>query len=492
MSSSLDTSKRSLVIDTGVPTAEIFVIDGENTVVARGVQSLQQELAVGIYKVRFRIGNTVADGLFELPAGEGTYTPKDLPAVPLSSPVPLDASENLSASSTAGIAAAWSKTVHVPHGSGSGIFIFVDAPGDSSPPIAADSVTVRTFQGTEIASLAQGVSGQGCFGCSINLDPGGYILRVTRGDSPAIEQAVYAVSGLQTQIFLPVLQSKQASIPDLSAGGMLMSPLLSGFRPDSQSFRWAEAARRTLASGRMGVTPAQQLDGMEAVGPNDPMIEGMLEGKFLSPMLGIYGGHLMAAQNNPQYNDVIRKVVTNLKKLVGDIPDVTSLLLYLNDSQKASLSYPFPPMLAASWSLIVQHSQDQDLPNLVPAGSLSANIAGSLWGSGAWLEWKATEAQTIEPASSAADIDWGLLLGKVSGADTSGTPRIDLNPVERAVMSYLAVSARQVNLNSKLELSSAVTPDAVKQVTPQRIATATGLPYSVLLDAAASLTKKFK
>jgi hypothetical protein len=489
MSSSPDTSKRSLLINTGVPTAEIFVIDGENTVVARGVQSLQQELPVGIYKVRLRIGNTVADGLFELPAGEGTYTPNDLPAVPLSSPIPLDASANLSASSTASIAAAWSTTVHVPHGNGSGIFIFVDAPGDSSPPIAADTVTLRTFQGAEIASLAQGVSGQGCFGCSISLDPGGYILRVTRGDSPAIEQALYAVSGLQTQIFLPVLQSKQASIPDLSAGGMLMSPLLSGFRPDSQSFRWAEAARRTLASGRMGVTPAQQLRGMAAVGPNDPMIEGMLEGKFLSPMLGIYGGHLMAAQNNPQYNDVIWEVVTNLKKLVGDLPDVTSLLLYLNDPEKASLSYPFPPMLAASWGLIVQHSLE--LPSLVPAGSLSANIAGSLWGSGAWLEWKATEAQTIEPASSAADIDWELL-GQVSGGAASGIPRIDLNPVERAVMSYLAVSARQVSLKSKLALSSAATPDAVKQVTPQRIATATGIPYSVLLDAAASLTKKFK
>ena len=378
MSNSPETSKRSLSIDAGVPTAEIFITDGYNTVVARGVQSIRQELPVGIYKVRFRVGNTVADTLFELPIGEGTFTPPDLLEVPMMSPVPLCAPGNAAQSFASSIASTWSTTVHVGHGKGSRVFLFVGAPADSSLPIAPATVTLRTFAGTEIASLAQGASDQGCFGCTIELDPGGYILRVECGDSPAVEQAVYTVWGFQTQVFLPVLQGKQASIPDLSACAMFMPPLRFGFRPDWQSFRWAEAARRTLASGRMGVTPAQQLRGMQVIDPNDPMIEDILAGKFLSPMLGIYGAHLMAAQNNESCNDVIREVVTNLNKMVGDLPDITSLLLYLDDPLASTLTFPFPPMLAASWALIVRHSVG--LPNLVPAGSFSANIAGSLWG----------------------------------------------------------------------------------------------------------------
>jgi hypothetical protein len=489
MSSSRETPKRILSIDTGLPTAEIFIIDGDNNVVARGVQSMQQELPAGIYKVRFRLGNTVADKLFELPIGEGPYTPPDLPDVPLMSPVPLNATANYPQSLMSGIASTWSNTVHVSHGSGSRVFLFVDAPSDSSQPITAGAVTLRTFMGVEIASLSQGVSDQGCYGCTIEVDPGGYIVQVQGGDSLAVEQAVYTTSGLQTQVFMPVLPGKQGSIPDLSACAVLMSPVRYGFRPDSQSFKWAEAARKTLASGRLGVTPAQQLRGMQAVGPHDPMIEGMLAGKFLSPMLGIYGAHLMAAQNNSLNDDLIREIVANLNILVGDLPDVTSLRLYLGDPSSLTLSYPFPPMLAASWALIVKHSSDRQ--DLVPTGSFSANIAGSLWGSGAWLGWKATEVQAAAPPGSIGDVDWELLRLAASG-DTAGVLHGDLNPVERAVMSYVAMGTKKFTLNSKLSLSPSSEHDTIKQFNPTAITTATGIPYSVLVDAAASLTRKLK
>src|ERR1700683_1139786 len=160
MSPSREIATRLLSIDAGVPTVEIFIIDGDNTVRARGVRQIQKELPVGIYKARFRIGNTVSDKLFELPVGVGAYTPSDLPAVPLSSPVPLAAPGNPSGPSAAGVAEKGGTRVNVSPGNGSGIFIFVDAPADPSPPITADAVTVHTFEGTKIASLAQGPSGQ--------------------------------------------------------------------------------------------------------------------------------------------------------------------------------------------------------------------------------------------------------------------------------------------------------------------------------------------
>jgi hypothetical protein len=488
MSPSPETERRTLSIDAGSPTAEIFVINSDNTVVARGVQYLQQILPVGIYKVRFRIGNTVADKLIELPIGTGFYTPPELPELPLVSPVPLGGPAGSPQSLISGLASTWSTTVHVSHGQGSRIFLFVDASTNPSQPIAPGDVILRTFAGLQIATLSAGLSGEGCFGCTIELDPGGYILEVQRGESATVQQAVYTAPGLETQVFLPVApQSQQNCIPDLSACAMLMSPISYGFRPDSQSFRWAEAARKTLSSGRMGVTPAQQLRGMQAVGPDDPMIEGMLAGKFLSPMLGIYGAHLMAAQNNSDNDDLIREVVTNLNKLVGELPDVSALRLYLGDPSSFTLSFSYPPMLAASWALIVKHSPNS--PNLVPTGSFSAHIAGSLWGSGAWLGWKISEGEVNAVSSSIADVDWDLLT-RSARDETSQILHANLNPAERAVMSYVRATGTKFRLPSKLALASSPEPDNLRQITPSGITSATGIPFSVVVDAAASLTRK--
>jgi hypothetical protein len=490
MSSSPSAPKRALSINTGVPTAQIFIIDGYNNVVARGVQSIVAELPVGLYKVRFKVGNSVADKLIELPEGPGPYTPTDLPAIPMVSPVPLSTPGTQSQSLTPGIASRWSNTVHVSHGQGSRVFLFADAPEGlpQSPPILPGTVTLNTFDGVQIASLAQGVAEQGCFGCTVEVDPGGYFLRTERGDSPAVCQAVYTAPQWQTQVFLPILQWSGFSTVDLSACSILMSPVRLGFRPDAQSFLWAEAARKTLASGRASVTPAQQLRGMQAVGVDDAMIEDMLHGKFLNPMLGIYGAHLMVMQDSPDNQDVLHEVVPNLQRLVGELPDVTSLLLHLGDPRASTLSYPIPPMLAASWSLIVKNSPNQS--NLVPARSFSANIAGSLWGSGAWLGWKAVAVQAAAPAEDTTDVDWDLLK-QIAGSDPLRISHSDLNPAERAVMSYVTIGASRYSLISKTTPAPGTDTEA-QQTTPATVSAATGIPYSVILDAAASLTRKLK
>ncbi len=489
MSLSPEAPKRGLEIETGVPTAEIFVIDGWNNVVARGVESVRADLPIGVYKVRFRVGNTVSDKLVELPEGEGNYIPSDLPELPIVSPVPLNTPGTQAQSPRSALAATWSNIVHVSHGTGSRVFLFVDAPAESSAtPFLPGALTLRTFDGQQIASLAQGGCDQGCYGCTIEVAPGGYVLWVERGDSPAVCQTVYTAQDWQTQVFFSILQLSGFSTVDLSGCSMLMSPVRFGFRSDSRSFLWAEAARKTLASGRAGITPAGRLRGVPAIGVDDNMIEQMLDGKYLNPMLGIYGAHLMAAQDSPDNKEALREVVPNLEKLVGGIPDVTSLLLYLEDPRCATLTYPEPPMLAASWSLIVKYSTQ--LPNLVPAGSFSENIAGSLWGSGAWLGWKITTFESPAPPEALTEHDWDLVKRVAAGSEQ----RIslgDMNPVERAVMSYVSAG---VKLYSPFNLNAgpAAAPDAPKPITPETTSTATGIPYSVVLKAVASLTKRFK
>jgi hypothetical protein len=231
------------------------------------------------------------------------------------------------------------------------------------------------------------------------------------------------------------------------------------------------------------------LRGMHAVNVDENMIEDMLNTKFLNPMLGIYGAHLVVLQNAPDSKDVIREVLPNLQKLVGELPDVTCLRLYLDDPSALTLSYPFPPMLLASWSIIVKNCPTQN--NLVPAKSFSASIAGSLWGSGAWLGWKLPETAAAPSFEEVADVDWGLLK-KIAGDDGPPTSTSDLNPVERAVMSFVQTSGKRYSLISTEASPPGSDSEVALQPTPETITAATGIPYSVILDVAASLTKRFK
>jgi hypothetical protein len=67
-----------------------------------------------------------------------------------------------------------------------------------------------------------------------------------------------------------------------------------------------------------------------------------------------------------------------------------------------------------------------------------------------------------------------------------------LNPVERAVMSYISMSVKQFKLSSKFTIPSPVKAAALEEVPLGGITAATGIPYNVVLDAAASLTKRLK
>jgi hypothetical protein len=457
-----------------------------------------------MYKVRYKLGNSVNDGLFELPEGEGEFTPSQLPVLPLVTPVPMASpvGQSLqSSASNADLAMTWSLTSHVSAGIGSSLFLFVDAPATpagspSTPGIPPDAITVSTFAGVVVGSLAQGVSERGCFGCTIEIAPGGYVLSVARGDRATVSQGVYCVAGWQSQVFLPVVQdAAQVNTVDPSAASILMSPSQLGFRPDSRSALWAEAARKTLASGRANVTPASALRNMPIISADDPMIEAMLYGKFLNPMLGIYGAHLMAIQDSPNNRDVLEEVVPNLRTLLGDIPDVMALLLYLNAPNATGLRFPDPPMLASSWAMIVRASVQES--EIVPVDSPAAHIAGSLWGSGAWLGWKAVEPQDPTSVDSAtAEVDWNLLKQAATPAFAQLSLGVVMTPVERTVMSYVSASTNRYSpLPNSLR---SITPDlndtdaAAIDKLVATMTSATGIPSSVLRMAAASLTTKLK
>jgi hypothetical protein len=503
---------RVLHINVDVPTVEIFVLDGASVIVARGIGSVDASLPVGMYKVRFRLGATVADGYFELPTGAGEFTPPNLPALPIMTPVPLlsQTGHNLdSTSSSADLAMTWSMATDITLGQGSSLFLFVDcATVPHGALIPADAITINTFTGEPLASLFNGKSDRGCLGCTIELAPGAYVLTVVRRSLETVSQAVYCAAGWQTEVFLPVVQDQASgTLIDPSAASIMMSPSRVGFRAESKSALWAEAARKTLASGRRNVTPVSTLRGMPSIGPDDPMIEGMLYGKFLNPMLGLYGAHLMAIQKSPDNpdlllpdnKDVLLEVVPNLRKLLGDIPDVMALVVQLDPSSALGLQLPTPPMLASSWEMIVRASIAA--PAIVPVDSPAAQISGRVWGTGAWLGWKAEDLQPIIDAASSTVNALGML-----GVDlfppsvlpevAEGAAIVAMTPTERAVLQYVTARNRRysplVNVQQSLARSLTDTDPAEVETMVDAMTPATGIPSSVLRMAAESLSRKLK
>ncbi len=505
-------SIRGLRIDVDVPTIEIFVLDGASVIVARGIGSVDVSLPIGMYKVRFRLGANVADGYFELPAGKGEFIPPNLPALPIVTPVPLlsQTSHNLdSTSSSADLAMTWSMATDVTLGKGSSLFIFMDcanAPHDAL--ILADSVTVTTLAGEPLAFLSNGKADRGCLGCTIEIESGAYVLTVVQRRVGTVSQAVYCVAGWQTEVFLPVIQDQMSgALIDPSAAAIMMSPSQVGFRAESKSALWAEAARKTLASGRLNVTPVATLRGMLSIGPYNPMIEEMLYDKFLNPMLGLYGAHLLAIQKSPDNpdlllpdnKDALLEVVPNLRKLLGDIPDVMALVLQLDPSSAAGLQLPIPPMLASSWEMIVRASIAA--PAIIPVDSPAAQISGRVWGTGAWLGWKAEDLLPLVDTTSSTVNALGMLdtdkfTPLVLPAVAERTAFVSMTSAERAVLQYVTASNRRYSPLGNVQQSPAFSftdtyPTEVETMVAA-MTTATGIPSSVLRMAAESLSRKLK
>ena len=79
-------SSKTLTVLAGDEVAEIVVIDGDQQTVAKGLVRLEQELPAGLYKVRVRVGPTLAEKLVSLDEDRQVqFPPADIP-----SPIPLE------------------------------------------------------------------------------------------------------------------------------------------------------------------------------------------------------------------------------------------------------------------------------------------------------------------------------------------------------------------------------------------------------------------
>lgn len=415
--SSESSGKVKLIAKSGYPTGEVIVRNSLLREEGRGTNSVEMDLAPGLYEVLFQVGNARSEKLIELPAGLTE------PFVVLAENLKVDSAAlvkspqgSYSLDSAEDPAVTLSAMPPKPSiGTGAEVFICVrEAQGDDpqpfpSPSNPAANLNLFDFADNLVFSCSAAETIGGTCGVVIEIAPGPYLLRLERGTGDPLEQTVYLSEGWRTQIFLPlqmISTSDEELSPNLANASILLTLPGVPFDPDIPENAWVESARQDLASGRAVVPLADVKEAMEAARDvrrttTDPAaLKETLRHKFTNPMLGVYAAHLMMASDTKELA-LLRELADNLKVVLGDHPDVLSLYLWMD---KAAGSPPFlsPPMLRTSWSVLVNRSLPRT--DVVPRGSYSARIGDRIWGSGAWLTWLRPERREEESSPGPDDV----------------------------------------------------------------------------------------
>ncbi|MDB5584445.1 MAG: groEL [Bradyrhizobium sp.] len=407
-----------LTVDSGNPAVHIEVIDGHLNLAARGYGHVDVALPPGSYSVRY----TAADAREQIRVVLRPGSPVMLDQIPklaFASPAPLGATSN-SHEYQQNHATTLSREHPVPYGRGAELFLFVrDLEPDHYQDLVnglslrrLDGRAVVDFEGVIVPRVVHGQAVSA--GLRIALDPGPYLLRFVRDGFVSIETSLQLAPGRQTQLFLlrRLVASSRAGhetvlVPDLENAVQWTARIGSEFMPDhavgrrinaseaGEDLGVAELARQAIAHGRRGVS--------------DSDLRALLLGKWSDPLLGIFGLHLLLRQKEPDL-DLAWTVASNLQGLFGDFihPDVEALTIEIAHRRGTAYEYrpiQSPPMLRASWHLLVRASGR--FAGLIPAESLSGKIGAKLWGSGAWLIWEAAEISANENARSVRDKELG-------------------------------------------------------------------------------------
>jgi hypothetical protein len=348
--------------------SEIFVINSRLALAARGIGSMGADLEPGIYKVKVRTGPTTREQTVVL---QDANTPVRVEVGSLSfhSPAPIPTTD-LDNPELRAAAAREAGRVHVAHGHGASIFVY--ASDTASHPISG--LSLLNARGTPVANLDRHAASGGhadlsWAACTVAVDPGLYRFSLAVDKHTRLEQTIVASPGWQTQVFLrrrPYGTRAKHRLPNLSGAAVFVQRdgVCDLTRPDV----------RLTELGRLGLRAERRV-----------LLPELIAGQLDSPMLGIYAGHLLLLEDQPDLNQ-LRGLVDALRTLVGDgHPDVEALALAAQPGATPQIEFRIPPMLRRSWALIVNATAAH--PGLVPSDSLAAAVALRTWAEEPWLLW---------------------------------------------------------------------------------------------------------
>jgi len=413
-------------------STEVFITDGRLQRIASGVGRIETEVQPGIYKVRFRAGDTQHDELVEVTSDDPSKLVQG-PPVQFQSAVPIENTET-SREYHAVPAHNASLTEPLGRGSGSHLFVFARELAERERTMPWTGASIRDLDGSLIAELGEGERNHEYRYGAIHLevDPGTYCLRVDTRELGTYEMFVTTTAAWQTQVFTVSddfwVGSQRVRRPSLRTASVLMTRAGQGFDPDSDQLRLTELARQGLESGRNVVRPGD--------------LGTMLWAKYENPMLAIYGAHLMLLQS-PINHELMQTVMGNLESLVGPQPDVLSLHLRPGaPTPPRDLTFSTPPMLRDSWDLISRATRRRI--GLVPAGSHTDRIADELIGSRPWLLHRVE--RVVEPSEEPVSVAEATrllegLMERASAGEAESMAQVildrpeEFNPLERSIAS---------------------------------------------------------
>jgi hypothetical protein len=441
----------SFEVVAGDSEAEILLIDGEFRLVDRATGVKTFSVPAGLYKLKQICGNAVHEQLLIVREGMKSV---ELPRVAFASAIPL---ANTSQTHEFHMSAAVEASARIDHtnGVGSGIALIVRDWTSSDEqqqnaveiPDPSRGLKLRDVTGAVIADYAvmakKRLEKEPWATCHLSVAPGFYRLSLDHPDGLRVEQTIVACPGWDTYIYL--LMDRTTTNPptgaDLVNGAITMLPTGTPFNPGDQVLRAEELLRLALVEGNSILSDK---------------VRAQVTGARASPMLALLGAHLLIREaksakrtaeehgvaSNLDNTPAVRTIVANLRRALGDHPDVEAIAIRAG-ARNPNYLFSTPPMLRESWARLVRASVDD--PSVIPVNSLNGRISDRLWGDGPWLLWIDPDQQVPEELTpwheAALEILQNLQEFPVSGA-VGGIQTDNLNAInfDAAVVADAAVA----------------------------------------------------
>jgi uncharacterized membrane protein YgcG len=367
LSSSENTARISLTSAT--PGVAFTVQDSRFVVLGAGVGELDLQVPAGIYEVREQYGGE-SEAYLVTATPERPVVRSTQRAIPTVAPA-------LEGSTTSHeyqfrAAAEASQRLRDESGPQAGLVLMCRTPRDGIPgPAGPPPMSLHSLAGEPLPELAGQWDVHYDYALTrARLEPGVYLLRTSRPNEEAFEQALVVCRHWQTLLFCP----NGWNGPEPERASVHMCQLYESWEYGGRLHLVLEAALAGLAEGRLDISQSD--------------IDMLLYGKFTDPMLGIIGAHALLLGRHPRSN-LYDLVIRNLEALIPEHPDVVALGMRVHGVlDPGGRTLDVPPMLGPSYQRLLLPA-DLQRSSVIPARSPLERAAGSLLERGVWFTWHA-------------------------------------------------------------------------------------------------------
>jgi hypothetical protein len=412
----------------------------------------------------------------------------EVPHIEFASPSPIEGTAWRHEHHVAALYGAASRPADVTYqGGGSAIVVMardwtekVNAGKKTSFADPSRGLVISTFDGKPVADIEQSsvkdLGWEPVATCHIALPPGAYKLALVSPDLPRIEQTLIASPGWVTHVHLMM----EAAGDDSTRRVDMATGAISLRRPlpwNVEDLQLEDLARQALLEGRF--TLADFLKSRLAAPP--------------SPMFALYTAHLLIRQAQQAHyahkedqtvveidcKEPVAQAVDYLRAQLGDHPDAEAIAIGAGRG-RADYRFTVPPMLRASWLLLLRESSQQEL---IEKDSYVLRIAERIWGDGAWLLWS---AQGPEETAARSEI-WRDRAAELIAQWDAPDPSRTLETIGVSSVQPAAVAAA----GSWVDSVKTYCTDAYKSV-KSTLTRPASMPFPDLDKAARKTTKRTK